>query len=70
MNGSDINVKMEVKDMKKYRDIDTNEIYTEEDLRDWFYSLEEDDREGQETPEDWIFYNSVMNGGCLEVVYE
>ena len=56
--------------MKEYIDIDTNEIYTEEELRDWFYSLEEEDREGQETPEDWIFYNSVMNGGCLEVVYE
>ena len=56
--------------MKEYRDIDTNEIYTEEDLRDWFYSLEEEDREGQETPEDWIFYNNVMNGGCLEVVYK
>ena len=70
MNGSDINVKMEVKDIFFFNDTATTEIYTEEELRDWFYSLEEEDREGQETPEDWIFYNSVMNGGCLEVVYE
>ena len=55
--------------MKEYRDIDTNEIYTEEELRDWFYSLEEEDRYG-DSPEDYIFINMKENGGCLEVVYE
>ena len=58
---------MEVKDMKEYRDIDTNEIYTEEELRDWFYSLEEEDRYG-DSPEDYIFINMKENGGCLEEV--
>ena len=53
--------------MKEYRDIDTNEIYTEEELRDWFYSLEEEDRYG-DSPEDYIFINMKENGGGLEEV--
>lgn len=48
-----------------YMDVDTDEIYSETDLRDWYYSMDPEDAEDYEDPEDYIFQNYTENGGCL-----
>lgn len=51
-----------------YMDVDTDEILTETDLRDWFESMDEEDAEYYGSPEDFIFLNLVQNGGSLQAI--
>lgn len=49
-----------------YLDVDTNEILTETDLRDWFVSMDPEDSEEYEDVENYIQCMDVMNGGSLK----
>lgn len=48
-----------------YIDVDTQDVCSETDLRDWFDSMDPEDSEEYEDVENYIQCMDVMNGGTL-----